>query len=112
MGQLLEHLYDSQRRIQTVRLNRFMLMLGVFGVIQAIADLVPERAFWVMVGGSLSSVTISHRDRTGSAPRAAGCSRPESLGNAGIAALPIRFYITHIMGGRGPRSLAPERSSA
>lgn len=54
VGQLLEHLDDSKRRIQTARLNRLVLMLGVFGVIQAIANLIPEGAVWVMVGGSLT----------------------------------------------------------
>jgi hypothetical protein len=36
----------------------------------------------------------------------------DALATTAFAALPIRFYITHIMGGRGPGSLAPQRSSA
>ena len=54
VGQLLEHLDDSKRRIQTARLNRLVVMLGAFGVIQASANLVPNWVVGVMVGGSLT----------------------------------------------------------
>jgi len=53
VGQLLEHLDDSKRRIQTAWLNRLVLMLGVFGVIPAIARLVSGWVVWVMVSLAL-----------------------------------------------------------
>jgi hypothetical protein len=53
VGQLLEHLDDSKRRIQTARLNRLVLMLGLFGVIQTSERLLCDGWLLGVVVGAL-----------------------------------------------------------
>lgn len=54
VGQLLEHLDDSKRRIQTARLNRLVLILGLVGVLQAGERLLPDPMLMGLIAAALA----------------------------------------------------------